>query len=87
MNDRDAPAEESAILPSGPFYRGTVVTVHYGSGNGLIRTGNGHEVHFVVPFVDFLDGRKIHDLMEGMEVGFDVGWTSKGLRVTKIKID
>ena len=64
-----------------------MVAVNYGSGNGLIRTGSGHDVRFVLPFVDFLDGRKIHDLMEGMEVGFDVGWTSRGLRVTKIKID
>jgi hypothetical protein len=39
-----------------------------------------------VPFVEFLDGRSINDLTEGMEVGFDVGWTSHGLRVTKIKI-
>ena len=29
---------------------------------------------------------RIEDLTEGMEVGFDVGWTSRGLRVTKIKI-
>ena len=54
---------------------------------GILRTGSGREVRFVVPFVDFLDGRRIHDLTEGMEVGFDVGWTSRGLRVTKIKID
>ncbi|MBI2209862.1 MAG: hypothetical protein HYU47_04565 [Deltaproteobacteria bacterium] len=25
------------------------------------------------------------DLKEGQEVGYDLGWTSKGLRVTKIK--
>jgi hypothetical protein len=52
----------------------------------VLRTGSGREVRFVVPFVEFLDGRRIHDLTEGMEVGFDVGWTSHGLRVTKIKI-
>jgi hypothetical protein len=52
-----------------------------------VRSGSGHEVRFVVPFVDFLDGRRIYDLVEGMEVGYDVGWTSRGLRVTKIKID
>jgi len=61
--------------------------VQYGRGMGILRTGSGREVRFVVPFVDFLDGRRIHDLTEGMEVGFDVGWTSRGLRVTKIKID
>ena len=60
--------------------------VQYGRGTGILRTGSGREVRFVVPFVEFLDGRRIHDLTEGMEVGFDVGWTSHGLRVTKIKI-
>lgn len=40
----------------------------------------------MVPFVEFLDGRRIEDLAVGMEVGFDVGWTANGLRVTKIKI-
>jgi hypothetical protein len=69
-----------------PFYVGTIVRVHYGSGSGMLRTGNGREVRFVLPFVDILDGRKVEDLTEGMEVGFDLGWTSKGLRVTKIKI-
>jgi hypothetical protein len=43
-------------------------------------------VRFATPFVEMLDGRRIEDLIEGMEVGFDVGWTSRGLRVTKIKI-
>ncbi|MGH7856128.1 MAG: hypothetical protein ACREQY_02275 [Candidatus Binatia bacterium] len=69
-----------------PFYVGTIVRVHYGSGSGVLRTGNGREVRFVLPFVDILDGRRIEDLTDGMEVGFDLGWTSRGLRVTKIKI-
>jgi hypothetical protein len=61
--------------------------VHYGRGTGLVRSGSGREIRFVVPFVELLGGRKLHDLVEGMEVGFDVGWTSHGLRITKIKID
>ena len=75
-----------AFSPTEPFYRGTILRVQYGRGCGILRTGSGREVRFVVPFVEFLDGRHIHDLAEGMEVGFDVGWTSHGLRVTKIKI-
>ncbi|MGH7818560.1 MAG: hypothetical protein ACREQ9_02185 [Candidatus Binatia bacterium] len=81
--DPTAPADEPRRLA---FYVGTVIRVHYGSGSGVIRTGNGREVRFVLPFVDILDGRKVSDLTEGMEVGFDLGWTSRGLRVTKIKI-
>jgi hypothetical protein len=68
-----------------PFYIGTIVRVNYGSGSGVLRTGNGREIRFLQPFVDILDGRKLHELTEGMQVGFDVGWTSRGLRVTLIK--
>jgi hypothetical protein len=53
---------------------------------GLIRTGNGREVRFELPSDDILDERDIRDLSEGMTVGFDLGWTSRGLRVTQIKI-
>jgi hypothetical protein len=74
------------FLPASPFYCGTVVRVNYGRGTGLLRTGSGREIRFAVPFVEFVGGRRIHDLAEGMEVGFDVGWTSRGLRVTKIKV-
>ena len=38
-----AAGESTAIPASGPFYRGTVVAVNYGSGNGIIRTGSGHD--------------------------------------------
>ncbi len=68
------------------FYRGRILRVNYGSGSGIVQTGNGREVRFVLPYVEILDGRKIDDLAEGMEVGFDLGWTSRGLRITKIKI-
>jgi hypothetical protein len=68
------------------FYRGTVFRVQYGRGTGLLRTGSGREIRFEVPYVEFLDGGRIFDLVEGLEVGYDVGWTSRGLRVTKIKI-
>jgi cold shock CspA family protein len=76
-------AEEEKKLP---FYVGTIVRVNYANGTGVLRTGNGRDVRFVAPFVDILDGRKLRDLTEGMQVGFDVGWTSRGLRVTKIKM-
>lgn len=88
MTDRDAsgPSPVEPPEPSDRFYRGTVLRVHHGRGTGLILTGNGREVPFVAPIVEVLDGRTIGDLAEGMRVGFDVGWTSSGLRVTLIKI-
>lgn len=81
---RDEPRQVAA---ADPFYRGTILRVQYGRGEGILRTGSGREVPFAAPFVNFLGGRSIRDLAEGMEVGFDVGWTSRGLRVTTIKID
>ncbi|MEA2627385.1 MAG: hypothetical protein QOD06_3430 [Candidatus Binatota bacterium] len=67
------------------FYRGKIVRLQYGRRTGILRTGNGREVPFAETLVEILDGRRFEDLVEGMEVGFDVGWTSRGLRVTKIK--
>ena len=80
---------ESTRVEAGPrdyFYRGRVLRVNYGNGSGVVETGNGREVRFVFPYVEILDGRKVADLAEGMEIGFDLGWTSRGLRITKIKI-
>ena len=68
-----------------PFYVGNVGRVNYKKGIGTIRTSSGKNVPFVRPFVEFLDGRQVEDLRPGMQVGFDVGWTSRGLRITKIK--
>ena len=82
MSDSD-----SYVEPTERFYRGTIVKLDYGRRAGLVRTGNGREVRFAVPFVEILDGRRFEDLSEGASVGFDLGWTSRGLRVTQIKID
>lgn len=78
----------TTVQPTGRdrFYRGRILRVNYNNGSGVVQTGNGREVRFVVPYVEILDGRRVADLAEGMEVGFDLGWTSRGLRITKIKI-
>ena len=34
-----------------------------------------------------IEPRKFEELREGMVVGFDVGWTSKGLRVTVLRAE
>ena len=88
MTDDPAQAAPPALdEPLARFYRGRIVKLQHGRGRGLVRSAGGREIPFVHPFVELLDGRKMGDLSEGMEVGFDVGWTSKGLRVTKLKID
>ena len=71
--------------PRERFYRGTILRINQGRGTGLLRTSNGREVRFERSLLEILDGYRFGDLNEGLQVGFDVGWTSRGLRVTQIK--
>ena len=47
------------------------------------RSATGREIPFAAVHV-IVTGpiNRFEDLREGMTIGFDVGWTSKGLRVT-----
>jgi hypothetical protein len=76
-------AEESDEL----FYRGTLLQFARGTGRGVVRSARtGREVPFELIHVVVLgaSAEEPLELREGMEVGYDVGWTSRGLRVTKI---
>ena len=77
-------ADERADL----FYHGVITRVYYGSESGTLRSdASGREYRFKFPFVEIRGPiPKIDGLREGMSVGFDVGWTSRGLRVTLIKV-
>ena len=76
---------------AGNFYSGLIVFLDRARGRGTIRSWSGREIHFEFPFVSVagapIGGRApgIELLRQGDRVGFDVGWTSKGLRVTLIK--
>ena len=75
----------------GNFYAGLVVMLDALRGRGVIRSHTGKEIKFEFPFVTVvgapIGGRMpgIELLREGDSVGFDVGWTSRGLRVTTIR--
>jgi hypothetical protein len=87
--ETDTQPEQPGI--SGNFYRGLIVFLDSVRGHGTIRTYSGREIRFEFPFVRVvgapIGGRApgIDRLRRGDTVGFDVGWTSKGLRVTTIK--
>ncbi len=69
------------------FHHGVITRLFPSNNLGLVRTESGREVPFSFEFVEILGEAKIPgDLREGQEVGYDLGWTSKGLRVTKIKV-
>jgi hypothetical protein len=89
--DETAEIEPDQPGVSGGFYRGLIVFLDTVRGHGAIRTYSGREISFQFPYVRVvgapIGGRApgIERLRRGDIVGFDVGWTSKGLRVTTIK--
>jgi hypothetical protein len=69
------------------FYHGVIEQVSWSKGTGSVRSGNGREIPFDFSLVTMVgERRRIEHLQPGMRVGFDVGWTSHGLRVTALKI-
>jgi hypothetical protein len=69
------------------FYAGTIKKLFAGAGMGIVRSASGREIPFAAAHV-ILSGavQRFDELREGMPVGFDVGWTSKGLRVTVLHV-
>ena len=70
------------------FHRGVISKLFPSNNMGVVRTESGREVQFAFDLVVLLGAaQKPGDLKEGMEVGYDLGWTSNGLRITKIKVE
>ena len=74
----------------GNFYQGMILRLDRARGRGMVRSHSGKEIPFEFPFVAVL-GAPIGGTMPGIDliregdiVGFDVGWTSRGLRITTI---
>ena len=79
--DEPGPVEER-------YYRGVITRVHYGSESGTLTSeSTGREYYFKHPFVQIIGPiPRVDGLREGMRVGFDLGWTSRGIRVTVIRV-
>ena len=79
----DGSDDQPGTPPSDRFYTGIIKKLFVGAGMGVVRSATGREIPFAAAHV-ILTGpvRRFEELREGMAVGFDVGWTSKGLRVT-----
>jgi len=74
----------------GNFYQGMILKLDRARGRGVVRSHSGKEIPFEFPFVVIV-GARIGSKMPGIDliregdiVGFDVGWTSRGLRITMI---
>ncbi len=69
------------------FYHGVIVKLFPRNNLGIVRTASGREIAFAYNLVIVLsDSQDPNDLKQGQKVGYDLGWTSSGLRVTKIKV-
>ncbi len=70
------------------FYQGVIHKIASGNETGVVLSDSGKEVPFVFPFLRLIGAPRldIRFLTEGMRVGFDVGWTSDGLRISVLKI-
>ena len=88
--DAEAPDERDPLQQSGAadhFYQGVIASVHWGHERGSIKSASGREIQFEFPFVTVVgERRSVESLHPGMHVGFDVGQTSGGLRVTTLKV-
>lgn len=79
--------EEPPAPDANKFYLGVVLTLSRGAQCGTIRSGSGRNVPFIFTHVTMVGPhRRFDDLREGMQVGYDVSWTSKGLRVSVIRV-
>ena len=69
-------------------YRGTIVRYSVATGRGLVRSASGREIPFDKRFVKvsrpFQGNSPELSIEEGLAVGFDVGWTSRGLQISRI---
>jgi hypothetical protein len=85
LKDADDDAEESvleSIDKIGNFYRGTICKLHRSPERGKVRGASGREIPFTFAHVTMAGTRRrFQDLREGLQVGYDLGWTSKGVRV------
>jgi cold shock CspA family protein len=87
MSEDDEPPDLDATNLIDKYYRGTVLKISRGAGRGTIRSASGRNTTFIFQHVTLVGPHQsFEDLREGMEVGFDVSWTSKGLRVSVIRI-
>jgi hypothetical protein len=87
MTEPDEPSVPDVANLLDKFYRGTVLKVSRGAERGTVRSASGRNIPFIFQHVTLVGPHQsFADLSEGMEVGFDVSWTSKGLRVSVIRI-
>lgn len=80
-------AERPEVLePDDHYHHGTITKLFPSNSTGIVRTESGRELTFSYELVILCGEAKTPaELREGETVGYDLGWTSSGLKITKIK--
>jgi hypothetical protein len=82
----DDPGKTATTESRDLFHHGVITKLFPSNNTGFVRIESGREIAFSFEFVLLCGAAKtVHDLREGEAVGYDLGWTPSGLRVTKIK--
>ena len=69
------------------FYHGVIVKLFPRNNMGVVRTESGREITFSYNLVIIVGASKSpNELKQGQKIGYDLGWTGNGLKVTKIKV-
>ncbi len=91
MVEDDGKADVDTVAPMPEeqpdlYYHGIIRRLSPRKGTGVVRTASGKDVRFSYQMV-LMSGpvKSPKGLREGMVVGYDLGWTSHGLRVIKIR--
>ena len=79
--------EMDPIKFEGKYYRGRIATFNPSTGYGFVESGEGTHIFFYADQIR-LEGaqRDRSGIRPGKVVGFDVGWTERGIRICKMKI-
>jgi len=79
--------QSDPIKIEGKYYRGRIAKFNPKTGYGFVETREGAHIFFYVDQIR-LEGKQSRksDIRPGKVVGFDVGWTDRGIRVCKMKI-
>jgi hypothetical protein len=82
----EADENQIARQPKDLYHHGVITKLFPSNNTGIVRTESGREVPFPYDLVILCgEAKSVQDLKEGQRVGYDVGWTSNGLRITKLK--
>ena len=73
-------------FPDDLYHHGVITKLFPSNNTGIVRIESGRELFFSYDFVTLTgEIQSPLDLTVGQPVGYDLGWTPRGLRITKIK--